>query len=116
MATLTGLYSFVFFAFSYLFLTLGIWVIFLSLDCTFLADLQNLARSNLVLATSLAVFLFSLAGIPPLLGFFSKYLVFVGLLDLGLYFLGGVVVIVSCFSTFYYLRILKLAFIDDCLF
>jgi NADH-quinone oxidoreductase subunit N len=78
-------------------------------------DLSGLSKNHPLLSLSLLVILFSLAGIPPLLGFFSKYLVFVGLLDLGLYFLGGVVVLVSCFSTFYYLRIIKLAFIEDCL-
>lgn len=56
--------------------------------------------------------MFSLGGIPPLSGFFSKFYVFLSLLDSGLYSLSFYSVLVACLSAFYYLRVIKVILIE----
>ena len=56
--------------------------------------------------------MFSLGGIPPLSGFFSKFYVFLSMLDSGLYSLSFYSVMIACLSAFYYLRIIKVILIE----
>ena len=59
------------------------------------------------------IFMFSMAGIPPLAGFFSKWYVFLAAIDAGLYGLAVIGVLASVVGAFYYIRIIKVAFFDD---
>jgi len=76
-------------------------------------DLSGLARTNPGMAALIAVFMFSLAGIPPLAGFFGKFFVFKAAVDAGLYGLAVVGVLASVVGAYYYLRIIKLMYFDE---
>ena len=78
-----------------------------------LADLSGLSRNAPLLALALAIFMFSMAGIPPLAGFFSKLYVFLAAIDAGLYTLAVIGVLTSVISAFYYLRIVKIMYFDE---
>ncbi len=76
-------------------------------------DLAGLSRSNVPLAVILTVLLFSLAGVPPLAGFFGKWFVFFAAVDAGLVWLAVVGVLASAVSAFYYLRIVWFMWFDE---
>lgn len=78
-----------------------------------IADLAGLAKTNGAMAFFLAMMMFSLAGIPPLAGFFAKWYVFVAAIQSGLYPLAVIGVLLSVVSAFYYLRIVKLIYFDE---
>jgi len=65
------------------------------------------------MAMALAAFLFSLAGIPPLAGFFGKFYVFIPAVAAGLWWLAVIGVVASVVGAFYYLRIVKIMYFDD---
>ncbi len=76
-------------------------------------DLAGLSRTSPLLALALAVFMFSMAGIPPLAGFFGKLYVFLAAIDAGLYLLVVIGVLTSVVAAFYYLRIVKIMYFDE---
>jgi len=65
------------------------------------------------MALAMAILLFSLAGIPPLAGFFAKFYVFLAAIESGLYVLAVIGVLLSVVGAFYYLRIVKIMYFDD---
>jgi NADH-quinone oxidoreductase subunit N len=75
-------------------------------------DLAGLGRSDPAMALALAIFMFSMAGIPPLAGFFGKLYVFLAAVEQGLWPLAIIGVLSSVVSAFYYLRIVKLMYFD----
>jgi NADH-quinone oxidoreductase subunit N len=77
-----------------------------------IADLGGLARNDLTLASLLAVFMFSMAGIPPLAGFFAKFYIFLAAVQSGMWTLAIIGVLTSVVGCFYYLRIIKVMFFD----
>ncbi|MBP0462896.1 NADH-quinone oxidoreductase subunit NuoN [Roseomonas sp. PWR1] len=76
-------------------------------------DLAGLAKTDLGMAVWMAIFMFSMAGIPPLAGFFGKMFVFKAAVDAGLWTLAIVGILSSVVSAFYYLRIVKVMFFDE---
>ncbi len=76
-------------------------------------DLSGLAAHQPLLAAALAVFMFSLAGIPPLAGFFGKLYVFIAAVDAGLVPLAVIGVLASVVGAYYYLRIVKVMYFDE---
>jgi NADH-quinone oxidoreductase subunit N len=78
-----------------------------------IGELAGLAQSNLPLAFALAMFMFSLAGIPPLSGFFAKFYAFLPAIRAGFYWLAVIGVVASVVGAFYYLRIVKIMFFDE---
>jgi NADH-quinone oxidoreductase subunit N len=74
--------------------------------------LSGLSRTNPGMAFLLAMLLFSLAGIPPLAGFFAKFYVFLAAIHAGLYALAVIGVLLSVVGAYYYLRIVKLMYFD----
>jgi NADH-quinone oxidoreductase subunit N len=77
-----------------------------------IADLGGLAKTDLGLASLLAIFMFSMAGIPPFAGFFGKLYVFLAAVESGMWFLAILGVLTSVVGCFYYLRIIKVMFFD----
>ena len=75
--------------------------------------MSGLARTNPALAFFLALLLFSLAGIPPLAGFFAKYYVFLAAIKAGLYALAVIGVLASVVGAYYYLLIVKIMYFDE---
>jgi NADH-quinone oxidoreductase subunit N len=78
-----------------------------------IADLAGLSRTQPALALAIAIFMFSLAGVPPLAGFFGKFYVFMSAVNAGLYALAVIGVLTSVVGAFYYLRIVKLMYFDE---
>ena len=76
-------------------------------------DLAGLSKSHPMMAIALLIFMFSMAGIPPLAGFFGKWFVFLAAIDAGLYTLAIIGVIASVVGAFYYLRIVKIMYFDE---
>lgn len=76
-------------------------------------QLAGLSRTNPKMALALAIFMFSMAGIPPLAGFFGKYYVFLAAIQAELYTLAVVGLLSSVVAAFYYLRIVKLMYFDE---
>jgi NADH-quinone oxidoreductase subunit N len=73
----------------------------------YISQFSGLSRSNIILALTFTFTLLSIAGIPPLAGFFSKYLVLINAIENQFYLLSFIAVITSAISTFYYLRLIK---------
>jgi NADH-quinone oxidoreductase subunit N len=78
-----------------------------------LDDLSGLARNNLPAATAMAVFMISLMGIPPTIGFYAKYYVIVALIRADLLWLAIAIVLMSAVSAFFYLRVVAVMFFND---
>jgi NADH-quinone oxidoreductase subunit N len=76
-------------------------------------DLAGLSTTRPLLAAAMAIFMFSLAGIPPLAGFFGKLYVFMAAVDAGLTPLAVIAVLASVVGAYYYLRIVKLMYFDE---
>jgi NADH-quinone oxidoreductase subunit N len=78
-----------------------------------ISDFAGLSRTNPLLAFFFAMLLFSLAGIPPLAGFFAKFYVFVAAIKAGLFTLAVIGVLASVVGAFYYLNIVKVMYFDE---
>jgi len=76
-------------------------------------DLAGLAKTHPGMAAALAVFMFSMAGIPPLAGFFGKLYIFLAAIEAQLYMLAIVGVLSSVVSAYYYIRIIKIMYFDE---
>ena len=75
-------------------------------------DLSGLSKNHPVIAFSFTVFLFSLAGIPPLAGFFAKFYIFMAVIKAELFTLAVIGLVTSVISAFYYLKIIKIIYFD----
>ena len=78
-----------------------------------ISDLSGISKKNPLLAISLLIILFSLAGVPPLGGFFAKFYVFVAVLEKEMYALAIIGLLTTVMSAFYYLKIIKTIYFDD---
>ncbi len=78
-------------------------------------DLAGSAKSHPMMALGILVFMFSLAGIPPMAGFFGKFFIFTAAIEAELYTLAIIGVVSSVVGAFYYLRIVKIVYFDDLL-
>ena len=78
-----------------------------------ISDLSGISKKHPVLAISLLIILFSLAGVPPLGGFFAKFYVFVAVLEQQMYTLAIIGLVTTVMSAFYYLKIIKTIYFDD---
>ncbi len=102
----------------YVVMTLGTFACILSMRREGVAiedinELAGLSRTNLPMAFAMAMFMFSLAGIPPLAGFFGKLYVFLAAMKAELYTLAVIGVLSSVVGAYYYLRIVKIMFFDE---
>ncbi len=78
-----------------------------------ISDLSGISKKHPILAISFLVILFSLAGIPPLGGFFAKFYVFTAVLEQKMYALAIIGLLTTVISAFYYLKIIKTIYFDD---
>ena len=77
-----------------------------------IGDLSGLSKNHPLLSLSLLIILFSLAGIPPLAGFFAKFYIFKAVLEQSMYFLAIVGLLSTVVAAFYYLRVIKIIYFD----
>ncbi len=82
-------------------------------DVETISDLAGLSRHTPWMAYSMGIFMFSMSGIPPLAGFFGKFMVFQAAVQEGLYVLAVLGVLTSVVAAYYYLRIIKVMFFDE---
>ena len=75
-------------------------------------DLSGLSKNHPLISFSLLIILFSLAGIPPMAGFFAKFYVFASVIKQEMYFLAIIGLLATVISAFYYLRIIKIIYFD----
>ena len=78
-----------------------------------ISDLSGISKKHPLLAIALLIILFSLAGVPPLGGFFAKFYVFVAVLEKEMYALAIIGLLTTVMSAFYYLKIIKTIYFDD---
>ena len=75
-------------------------------------DLSGLSKNHPILSISLMIVLFSLAGIPPLAGFFAKFYIFMAVIEKSMYFLAVIGLLSTVIAAYYYLRIIKIIYFD----
>ena len=103
---------------TYVFMGAGTFAIILlmrrdGVECTRIVDVTGLSRTHPLLAAGLLVMMFSMAGIPPLAGFFGKWYVFLAAVQAGLVPLAVIGVVTSVVGAFYYLRIIRLMYFEE---
>jgi NADH-quinone oxidoreductase subunit N len=116
-----GVFGVVLYMSIYLAMTLGTFAVILAMRTSDgmldeIDDLKGLAQTNAVLATVLTILMFSLAGIPPLAGFWAKWYVFSAAVETGLlplYILAVIGVLASVVGAFYYIRIIQVMWFSD---
>ncbi len=77
-----------------------------------ISDLSGMSKNHPILAFSFLIILFSLAGIPPLAGFFAKFYIFLSVIEVKMYALAIIGLLTTVISAFYYLRIIKIIYFD----
>ena len=102
----------------YMVMTLGTFAFILAMrrnnaNVEQIGELSGLSATNPVMATILTILMFSLAGIPPLAGFWGKWYVFLAAIDAKLYALAIIGVLASVVGAYYYLRIIKIMWFDE---
>ena len=102
----------------YLTMTLGVFAVILSMRRSggmveSIDQLAGLARTSPTTAFFMAMLLFSMAGVPPLAGFFAKFYVFLAAIKAGLYLLAVIGVLASVVGAYYYLAIIKIMYFDE---
>ncbi len=102
----------------YVTMTLGVFAVILSMRRSTgmvesIDELAGLARTHPAMAFFLAMLLFSMAGVPPLAGFFAKFYVFLAAIKAGLYALAVIGVVTSVVGAYYYLAIVKVMYFDE---
>jgi len=114
-----GVSSVLYYMAIYVVMTLGSFLIVLQMrgpdgqPIETIASLSGMSRNRPGLALAFAIFMFSLAGIPPLLGFFAKLQVFVAAVHAGLFIFAAVGAAASAIGAYYYLKIVKTMYFDD---
>jgi NADH-quinone oxidoreductase subunit N len=117
--TLVGVKGVILYMTIYLIMTLGTFAFILAMrrkddgNVENIDDLAGLSATNPMMATVLTILMFSLAGIPPLAGFWGKWYVFLAAIEAGLYPLAIIGVLASVVGAYYYLRIIKIMWFDE---
>ncbi|MBV9901103.1 MAG: NADH-quinone oxidoreductase subunit NuoN [Alphaproteobacteria bacterium] len=118
-ATRDGVASVLFYMAVYIAMTLGAFLVVLRMrgadghPVEAVAALSGLSRTRPMLALAMATFMFSLAGVPPLFGFWPKFLVFNAAVKADLTWLAAIGIATSVISAYYYLRIVKTMYFDE---
>ena len=116
--TISGYSSSIAYISIYVIMNLGVFgcIFLMKKDGKYCEDIKNLAgtsKQNPLLSISFLIIMFSLAGIPPLGGFFAKFYVFMSVIESGMYTLAIVGLLSTVISAFYYLRIIKIIYFDE---
>ena len=115
--TNTGIQSTIIYLIIYLVMNLGAFgcIFMMKRENTFcenINDLSGMSKNHPILALSFLIILFSLAGIPPLAGFFAKFYIFMAVIESEMYILAIIGLLTTVISAFYYLRIIKIIYFD----
>jgi len=115
--TVEGVQALLIYICIYMLMTINVFAFVLSLRgedgrVKYISDISVLSQTNPVLAITFALAMFSMAGVPPLAGFCSKFYVFFAAMSSSLYVLAFVGVLTSCVSCFYYIRMIKIMYFE----
>ncbi|KAF0119063.1 MAG: NADH-quinone oxidoreductase subunit N [Rhodospirillaceae bacterium] len=118
VGTATGVRGILVYLALYLAMNLGVFAVILSMRhkgrlAEEITDLSGLSKTHPLVAAALAALMFSMAGIPPLAGFFGKFYVFIAAVEAQMYVLAVIGVLSSVVGAFYYLRIVKIMYFDE---
>ncbi len=110
--------SVIYYLFAYMFMNLGAFGVLAYLskagkECETFEDISGLWKKRPYIALALGVFMFSLAGIPPTIGFFAKYRIFLSAVQADFYWLAVIGILSSVVSAYYYLRVLVYAYMKE---
>ena len=113
-----GVQGVLFYLAIYVVMTIGVFAVILCMRrdgkmVEEIGDLAGLARTRPALALALAIFMFSLAGIPPLAGFLGKFYIFLAAIDARFYGLAIIGVLTSVVGSYYYVRVVKIMYFDE---
>jgi len=113
----TGIQSALIYLIIYLVMNIGAFCCILMMKrenifCEKISDLSGLSKNHPMLALSLLIIFFALAGIPPLAGFFAKFYIFMAVIESEMYILAIIGLLTTVISAFYYLRIIKIIYFD----
>jgi len=119
-STFIGIQALFFYIFIYMITGISVWVILLSTQLfnnqqsngQNLVDISSVINTNPLLAITFAITLFSLAGVPPLAGFYAKMQIFLASIESSMYIVSVIGVMSSVISTFYYIRIIKILYFE----
>ena len=118
--TFEGLRASLIYLFLYILMNLGFFILFLNTredktnrSLTYLSDFNDYAQDHYLYSVTLVIILFSMAGIPPLGGFFGKYFLFLHSFEVGHVLLVIVGMITSVIATYYYLRIIRIMWFEQ---
>jgi NADH-quinone oxidoreductase subunit N len=116
--TQAGIQGVLIYMVTYVFMSAGVFACIIAmrrrgLPLDKIADLSGLARTDPMLALAFAIFMFSMAGIPPFSGFFGKLYVFYAAVQSGYWTLAVIGVLTSVVGAYYYLRVIKVMYFDD---
>lgn len=116
---LLGYFAFIFYLFTYIIILIGFFTFLLSVQKSsnfkslkYIYELKSLKESKSFLSYLIMIILFSNAGVPPFLGFFAKFFIFLALINSKYYFLCFLIIILSIISTVYYLRLIRFLFFE----
>ena len=115
--TASGIQSLIIYLIIYLVMNLGAFGCILLLKrentyCENINDLSGLSKNHPMIALCFLIILFSLAGIPPLAGFFAKFYIFISVIEAKMFTLAIIGLLATVISAFYYLRIIKIIYFD----
>ena len=118
VGTQAGIQGVLIYMVTYVFMSAGVFACVIAmrrrgLSLDKIADLSGLARTDPMLALAFAIFMFSMAGIPPFSGFFGKLYVFYAAVQAGYWTLAVIGVLTSVIGAYYYLRVIKVMYFDD---
>ena len=117
--SLEGFHASVIYIVTYMLMSVGIWSVTSCLErehptkrTRTLTDLAMISKSNPVLAFSTSILLFSMAGVPPLAGFYAKFCVFLASINASMYVCSIIIILASVVSTYYYIRLIKTVYFE----
>jgi len=114
-----GLRGVMVYMFIYLIMNVGMFVCIMSMRrkedgmVEDIKELSGLSKSHPIMAAFISIFMFSLAGVPPLAGFFAKWYVIIPIVNAGYFSLAVIAVLASVIGAYYYIRIVKVMYFDE---
>ncbi|MBV9783854.1 MAG: NADH-quinone oxidoreductase subunit NuoN [Acidisphaera sp.] len=115
--TAVGIRGVLIYMVTYVFMSAGTFAVIIAMRrrgraCEQINDLSGLGRTDPAMALAMVIFMFSMAGIPPMSGFFGKLYVFLAAVQAGMWTLAVIGVLTSVIGAYYYLRIIKVMYFD----
>lgn len=119
VATSEGLQGAIFYSIAYVVMTIGVWAFVLTLysyshhNIIYISDLASFFKINPILSLTFLIIMFSMAGVPPFLGFFSKLFIFFSTIESSFYFIAIFSILMSVIGSYYYIRFVKVLFFEN---